>query len=118
MIRRDKYKYISCMTDPDQLFDLSADPNELVNLANDSADERQQALLAGFREETDKYWDAESLRQDVIKSQQRRRELHAALCIGKKTNWDYNPPSDASEQYTRSHMDLTVHDVASRFPKI
>ena len=118
MIRRGQYKYISCMTDPDQLFDLTADPNELVNLADDSANERQQALLAGFREETDKYWDAESLRQEVIKSQSRRRELHAALCIGKKTNWDYNPPSDASEQYTRSHMDLTVHDVASRFPKI
>ena len=118
MIRRGQYKYISCMTDPDQLFDLTADPNELVNLADDSANERQKALLAGFREETDKYWDAESLRQEVIKSQSRRRELHAALCIGKKTNWDYNPPSDASEQYTRSHMDLTVHDVASRFPKI
>ena len=118
MIRRGHYKYISCITDPDQLFDLSIDPNELVNLATDAADERQQALLAGFREETDKYWDAESLRKNVIKSQHLRRELHASLCIGEKTNWDYNPPSDASQQYTRSHMDLTKHDVASRFPRI
>jgi len=118
MIRRGTYKYINCMTDPDQLFDLSADPNERVNLANDSASERQQATLAEFREETAKYWDAPSLREAVIKSQSRRRELHAALCIGKKTHWDYNPPSDASEQYTRSHMDLTTHDVASRYPKV
>lgn len=117
MIRRAQYKYISCLTDPDQLFDLSCDPNELVNLADDHADEKQQALLAGFREEAAKYWDAESLRKDVIKSQIRRRKLHAALCIGKKAHWDYNPPSDASEQYTRSHMDLTTHDVASRYPK-
>ena len=117
MIRRAEFKYIHCMTDPDQLFDLSNDPNELVNLAGDHADERQQALLVGFREEATKYWDAESLCEDVIKSQIRRRELHAALCIGKKAHWDYNPPSDASEQYTRSHMDLTAHDVKSRFPK-
>ena len=117
MIRRGQYKYINCMTDPDQLFDLAADPNELHNLADDHANERQQALLAGFREEAMKHWDAENLRQDVIKSQQRRRELHAALSIGKKTHWDFNPPSDASEQYTRSHMDLTKHDIASRYPK-
>ena len=118
MIRRAEYKYINCITDPDQLFDLREDPNELNNLAGDHADENQQALLAGFREEASNYWDAESLREDVIKSQIRRRELHAALCIGVKTHWDYNPPSDASDQYTRSHMDLTKHDVASRFPKI
>ena len=117
MIRRGQYKFISCMTDPDQLFDLRADPNEVNNLANDSATEREQALLAGFREEASKHWDAETLRQEVIKSQHRRRTLHAALRIGKYENWDYNPPNDPSEQYTRSHMDLTQHDIASRFPR-
>ncbi len=117
MIRRGHYKFISCMADPDQLFDLAADPNERVNLANDAATERQQALLAGFREEAEKHWDAEALRQKVIRSQHRRRVLHGALRLGRYTSWDFNPVSDASQQYTRSHMDLTRHDIASRFPR-
>ncbi len=117
MIRRGSYKFISCMTDPDQLFDLATDPNEQLNLANDAATERQQALLAGFREEAERHWDAEALRQRVIADQQRRRVLHAALRIGQYTAWDYNPVSNAAEQYTRSHMDLTRHDIQSRFPR-
>lgn len=117
MIRRSKYKYICCMTDPDQLFDLNADPNELNNLANDACTEREAAHLAAFREEAAKYWDAEALREKVIKDQHRRRVLNGALRIGRYTSWDYNPPSDASEQYSRSHMDLTRHDIASRFPR-
>lgn len=117
MIRRGQYKFIACMTDPDQLFDLQADPDELNNIANDAATEREQALLAAFREQADNHWDAEALRQDVIESQQRRRVLSGALRIGKYASWDYNPPNDASEQYTRSHMDLTRHDIASRFPR-
>ena len=117
MIRRGQYKFIHCMTDPDQLFDLQADPNELTNLATDAATERQQAALAAFREQVASYWDGEELRQKVIRDQNRRRVLHSALRIGRYTAWDYDPPSDASEQYTRSHMDLTRHDIASRFPR-
>jgi choline-sulfatase len=33
MIRRERWKFVCCDTDPDQLFDLESDPNELVNLA-------------------------------------------------------------------------------------
>lgn len=116
MIRRGQYKYIACMTDPDQLFDLDEDPDELYNLANDAVTERQSATLAAFREEANRYWDAPGLRETVIKDQQRRRVLHGALRLGRYTSWDYNPPSDASQQYTRSHLDLTNHDVASRYP--
>jgi choline-sulfatase len=117
MIRRGQYKYICCMTDPDQLFDLSADPDELVNLANDSATERDSGLLAAFREEAAQHWDAEALRQKVIQSQNRRRAVHAALRLGRYQGWDFNPAVDASQQYTRSHMDLTKFDIVSRFPR-
>jgi len=34
-LRMGKYKYNHCSIDPDQLFDLEDDPNELVNLAKD-----------------------------------------------------------------------------------
>lgn len=33
MIRRGQHKFISCASDPELLFDLQADPNELTNLA-------------------------------------------------------------------------------------
>ena len=117
MIRRDKYKFISCITDPDQFFDLEVDPNELNNLANDHATEKQAAIISTFREEASNYWDAEKLQQQVIKDQQRRRAVHSALRIGRYQGWDYNPPSDASNQYTRSHMDLTKFDITSRYPR-
>ena len=118
MIRRGHYKYIHCLTDPEQLFDLQDDPNELINLAaNDSSCDAITDTLVAFRQQADDHWDAEGLRQKVIKEQQRRRVLDAALRIGQYHSWDYNPPSDASEQYCRSHMDLTKQDIASRFPR-
>ncbi len=113
MIRRGRYKYISCITDPDQLFDLKADPNECRNLAVDDPSE----LLDAFRHEASKHWDAKALQQAVITDQQRRREVHAALRIGRYQSWDFNPPRNASEEYTRSHMDLTRFDITSRYPR-
>jgi choline-sulfatase len=113
MIRRGNYKFISCLTDPDQLFDLQADPDECDNLApGDSGD-----LLAGFQREATEYWDARAVQQKVIADQRRRREVHAALRIGRYQSWDFNPPRNASAEYTRSHMDLTRFDIVSRYPR-
>ncbi len=113
MIRRGQYKFISCITDADQLFDLEADPNECHNLA---AGEKSN-LLEDFKREASAYWDAEVLQQTVIDNQQRRRAVHAALRIGRYQSWDYDPPCNASEEYTRSHMDLTRFDITSRYPR-
>jgi choline-sulfatase len=110
MIRRGRYKYISCSTDPEQLFDLEADPNELENLTG-------HEMLADFRREAAQYWDSDALRATVIANQKRRRAVHAALRIGRYQGWDFNPLRDASEEYTRSHMDLTRFDITSRFPR-
>jgi len=110
MIRRDQYKYISCSTDPELLFDLDNDPDELENLLD-------HALLTGFRREAADYWDAEAVRQNVIDDQERRRAVHAALRVGRYQGWDFNPLRDATEEYTRSHMDLTRFDITSRYPR-
>ncbi|MDH3388676.1 MAG: choline-sulfatase [Gammaproteobacteria bacterium] len=110
MIRRGRHKYICCSTDPDQLFDLEEDPNELENLVD-------HPLLEDFRNQAAAHWDSDALRQTVIRDQDRRRAVHAALRLGRYQGWDFNPPRDASEEYTRSHMDLTKFDITSRFPR-
>jgi choline-sulfatase len=110
MIRRGQYKYISCSTDAEQLFDLENDPHELENLT-------QHDMLDRFRQEAADYWDSDAVRETVIKDQKRRRSVHAALRIGRYQGWDFNPARDASKEYTRSHMDLTRFDITSRFPR-
>jgi choline-sulfatase len=114
MIRSGKYKFTCCPTDPDQLFDLQSDPDEARNLA---ADDECAALLDAFRAEAAGHWDAEALQQEIISDQVRRRRVHEALRIGRYQSWDYNPARDPSQEYTRSHMDLTKHDIVSRFPR-
>ena len=110
MIRRGQYKYISCATDPEQFFDLENDPNEQQNLVD-------HELLAEFRREAADHWDGESVQQAVMHDQDRRRAVHEALKIGRYQSWDYNPPRNASEEYTRSHLDLTTFDIVSRYPR-
>ena len=112
MLRRGQYKYICCLTDPEQLFNLQEDPDELNNLAEQSSE-----TLEAFRQEAADYWDASELQKKVIHDQQRRRAVNAALRIGRYQGWDFNPKRDASEEYTRSHMDLTKFDITSRYPR-
>lgn len=112
MIRSGDYKYISCPTDPEQLFNLKDDPDELTNLAGKSSQ-----LLADFQQQAADHWDVDKVQQEVISDQKRRRSVHAALRIGRYQGWDFNPARDASNEYTRSHMDLTRHDITSRFPR-
>ena len=73
--------------------------------------------LETFRQEAAEYWDSNAMRDRVIHDQQRRRAVHAALRVGRYQGWDFNPARDASQEYTRSHMDLTRHDIFSRFPR-
>ena len=110
MLRRGALKYVTCATDPEQLFDLDKDPDELHNLVDHPA-------LDEFRSAAAAHWDAEAMRLKVIADQQRRRAVHAALRVGRYQGWDFNPVRDASEEYTRSHMDLTRFDITSRFPR-
>ena len=110
MLRRGPYKYISCPTDPEQLFDLESDPHELENLA-------AHPQLGEVRAAAAAPWDAEALRERISAAQQRRRAVHAALRRGRYQSWDFEPRRDASAEYTRSHLDLTKFDITSRFPR-
>ncbi|MEM9146451.1 MAG: choline-sulfatase [Pseudomonadota bacterium] len=110
MIRRGRWKYIHCEVDPPQLFDVVADPQERVNLA-DTAPE-----AAGFAAEVARRWDAEAIRTHVIATQRQRRAVHAAMEAGLLTSWDYQPRRDAAQEYVRNHQDWTVAAERSRFP--
>jgi choline-sulfatase len=114
MLREGTLKFITCPGDPDQLFDLAADPDERINLA-DNPDHAE--TVAAFRAEAKAHWNADAVRDAVIADQHRRRVLSSALRIGRYHGWDWQPPRDAVNEYTRSHMDLTDHDYASRWPR-
>ena len=113
MIRRGALKYIHCDSDPAQLYDLGKDPAERINLASDPA---YSDAAAQFAQEVASRWDSEALRQDIVATQRSRRALHAAMEAGASEPWDYDPPSDASQQYVRNHMDWTVAASRYRFP--
>ena len=115
MVRRGGWKLISTPSDPDQLFDLEADPLELVNLA----DAPQHAgVLGELREEVERRWDLEAVERDVRASQQARLAVFRALQLGAPHPWDYQPAHRASEQYTRGTMDVAARDRQSRYPPL
>ena len=115
MIRRGQYKFVHSPVDPDQLYDLAVDGDELVNLAADSA---HAGLVAAFRAEIRQRWDLAALRADVIASQRRRHLVYQALRVGSYLAWDYQPRRDAARQYIRNDQDLNDLEAKARFPRI
>ncbi len=112
MVRRGDWKFVACESDPDQLFDLRADPLENVNLASGPA---QQDRVAQLRSELSGF-DIPAIHEEVLASQQERLVVFKALSKGHVYPWDFQPLRAASEQYTRNHRDVTETDILSRFP--
>ena len=113
MIKRGRYKFVHSPVDPDQLYDLLEDPDELRNLAPEAA---QSARVEAFRGETAQRWDLPALHAAVIGSQQRRHLVYEALRLGRYTPWDFQPARDASAQYVRNNQDLGDLEAMARFP--
>jgi choline-sulfatase len=113
MIKRGRYKFVHSPADPDQLYDLIEDPDELQNLAPVATHApRVQEFIAEFNER----WDLQALRNAVIASQQRRRLVYEALRTGRYTPWDFQPMRDASQLYVRNDQDLEDQEARARFP--
>ena len=113
-IRDGKWKYNRCTLDPDQLFDLQADPQEQRNLA---ADGDYADTLAQFSRLADQLWDLAQFDAQVRESQARRWVVYEALRQGGYYPWDYQPLQKASERFMRNHMDLNVMEENQRFPR-
>jgi choline-sulfatase len=113
MIRNGRYKYIHCGSDPEQLYDIEADPQELNNLVGQKAHE--QTRQAFFNDMMAR-WNPDEIHRKVIESQRRRRFLDRALRQGQFKPWDFQPHQNASRQYMRNHLDLNVLEKTSRYP--
>ena len=111
MLRRGPWKFIHTPADPDQLFNLIDDPDELNNLAG------KHPLAVQYRKEVEAKFDIPRVNAEVLRSQQSRLMMFEALKRGNHFPWDFQPLRDASEQYTRNHMSVTDRDLQSRFPK-
>ena len=113
-LRYGKWKYTRCTLDPDQLFDLDADPQELTNLADQPA---YQGTVSQLRAKSEARWDLAAFDASVRQSQACRWVVYEALRNGNYYPWDYQPLQKASERYMRNHMDLNVLEENQRFPR-
>ncbi len=113
-IRQGQWKYVHCLLDPEQLFDLDSDPQERVNLAADPA---CAEILKGFQAQAAAKWDLPAFDADVRESQARRWIVYEALRNGAYYPWDYQPLQKASERYMRNHMDLNILEESKRYPR-
>ena len=113
MIKRGRFKFVHSPVDPDQLYDLTEDPDEVRNLAGAPA---HGARLREFRAEVQQRWDLPALGAAVIASQQRRHLVNAALRTGRYTPWDHQPQRDASRLFVRNDQELGDFEAMARFP--
>jgi choline-sulfatase len=114
MIRRGRYKFIHCPTDPDQLYDLIADPLEVSNLAGLP---EHAGRVRTLRQEIAGGWDLEAIRTTVIASQRRRRYLND-IHREQNVSWDYQPLVPARDMYIRNSASIFELEQRSRFPRV
>ncbi|RYO74442.1 hypothetical protein DL762_010472 [Monosporascus cannonballus] len=126
MIRRGPWKYITCPTDPPQLYNLERDPLELVNLAQvvrkqgplTAEEEEAKEKFQKFEAEAKARWDFDAITESVFLCQRQRRLVWQALQKGKFTPWDYNPDDDGTNKYIRSFLPLDDLERRARYPPV
>ncbi len=120
MIREGNLKYIHSDADPRQLYDVAADPDELINLAasTSSAPTAASVALDSFGQLVNERWDSSRIHAEVLDSQRARRLVDTAMRQGRRTSWDHQPFVDASERFMRNHFDLNDVERSRRFPPV
>lgn len=93
---RGAYKLTICPGDPELLFDLESDPDELVNRAGDPA---YAEVLSAMRADLGTSYDLEHLEDHVLGSQRSRQLVADSLKVGKVRHWDFDP--DPENGYVR-----------------
>ncbi|MGP9538845.1 choline-sulfatase [Brachybacterium sp. AOP43-C2-M15] len=93
---RGRYKLVLCPGDPDQLFDLETDPQELRSAA---ADPEQAQRVREMRDALESRYDLAQLERSVLQSQSRRRLVAAALQNGVRRPWDL--VTEPEQRYVR-----------------
>jgi choline-sulfatase len=99
MLRRGRHKFIWCADDPEQLYDVEADPHELSNLA-----QAEPQRCAELRAEVQRRWDMPLLREQVLRSQDERRLVVEALHVGRPASWNFVPQPD--REFVQGRADL------------
>ena len=108
MIRRGPWKFVWSQPDGAQLFDLDADPHELADLVGDH---EHTDVVADFTGEVLRRWDPDRILAEVRANQEARAVVDRAMRQGRFSAWDFQPMTDATNQYMRNHLDL--NDVES-----
>ena len=112
MVRKGQYKYIFTHGQPDLLFNLISDPDELENLADKAA---HAEILGELCRIAMQDYDPEALISEVIASQRRRRFI--ATVPGTQPPWDYVAyQGDAKRYVRRDGVDATKSRL--RLPRI
>lgn len=117
MILKNRQKFVHCPVDPDQLYDLAADPDERMNLAAPQSS-GASSLVASLRQEVSRRWDLAALHAQVLASQERRHFVYEALRQGRYRPWDFQPLRDASRLYVRNDRELNDLESMARFPRV
>ena len=111
MLRRGHYKYVYTHGYPDQLYDMEADPHELVNIA-----ETAPAVLKSLKDEVMAGWNPDALKTQVLASQARRqfiKDLPDAL----QPVWDYQATVDDTKRFVRRGS-ARIIKVKKRWPVV
>ena len=99
MLIRGRIKLLYSEIDPPLLFDLQTDPDEQVDLADNP---NYRDILSDMMLEARHLWDAQSLKAQIIKDQNRRRLINRSHQFGPPPVWDFQPHTDASQQFVRA----------------
>ena len=96
LVREGQVKYLYAHGDEETAFDLSADPAESANVA----DQAEYAdVLDRCRAELLRQFDVDALADDMLASRRDRMMIHAAMQAGQATSWPVrHEPADGEEQ--------------------